>query len=716
MQPLEKHREVNAEGVNDTAMFGISYKDQAHIMTILRDTLYSDKILAVLREYGANAWDANRMAGKPDVPIKVHLPTWTNPNLIITDYGDGLSHDDVFKVFTQYGASTKRDSNTAVGMLGIGSKSGFAYSDTFTIISRHSGKQRIYVAFLDESEKGAINLISEEDYAGDTGVSIQIACKNEDIHEFQNKALNLYKWFKPRPEINLTLPDEPEIMSRLKNGMIFGKKARNSYRDYYDEDGEWIAVMGCVPYQIELKQLKNPDGTNRVSRYLNQNSGVLYFDIGEVQINASREALKYSQFTKDALVARFDALLEEFVTTTLDDIENGNFTKWEKRVRAQVLNNLGIDKKELNDEEAILVSDRVLVKQFPDSFTIQNHTNGSIPTGITVSPFTELVRKNGPDNRKITGYTLGSVSYLVIPNQGFEWDVVNSELNDWISRMEIDGIPITNLIDKHWQPANSNYSYRKSYPPDSKHHRSSFVLNDDRKHNSDKFSNNWNVEQRKTTKDDVYVLLKGFETSTVDGQTFNIFRERKLDLKIAEVMGIKLPPIYGYKITKKNPKGSSRIKGIHYLEWRKEFFKNLPKDKLTAFNEAQAWKDLPLYHDWDRRWTPERVENLATRLGPTHPIVIHCGKVLKVLGDPDYQALQTLMKDNGVSFNIETEAKKSTDFLTQKYPLLMSYNLIVLNHDIRREEWLKYIELIDSLDVIKSTYPTVNPPEILNEG
>ena len=72
----------------------------------------------------------------------------------VRDYGPGLSHDDMFRVFTRYGRSTKRDSNEVVGMLGIGSKSGFAYADTFTVVSRHGGRVRTYVAALDESEIG----------------------------------------------------------------------------------------------------------------------------------------------------------------------------------------------------------------------------------------------------------------------------------------------------------------------------------------------------------------------------------------------------------------------------------------------------------------------------------------------------------------------------------------------------------------------------------
>ncbi len=54
MKPKLMEREVSEEGVLSTGMFGLSTnaEDQAHILSILRDRLYTNKVLAVLREYG----------------------------------------------------------------------------------------------------------------------------------------------------------------------------------------------------------------------------------------------------------------------------------------------------------------------------------------------------------------------------------------------------------------------------------------------------------------------------------------------------------------------------------------------------------------------------------------------------------------------------------------------------------------------------------------
>ena len=105
--------EVTVERVGQTveSMFGISENDSAHILNILRSKLYSNKILAVIREYCSNAYDAHIEVGKNDVPIKVVLPSEYDSNFRVRDYGPGLSEDDIRNIYVMYGASTKRQSN-----------------------------------------------------------------------------------------------------------------------------------------------------------------------------------------------------------------------------------------------------------------------------------------------------------------------------------------------------------------------------------------------------------------------------------------------------------------------------------------------------------------------------------------------------------------------------------------------------------------------------
>ena len=99
MREQLRERTAESHGELSSAHFGISTADQAHIIGILRNRLYSDKIMAVLREYGTNAWDAHVEAGCSDKPIKVVLPSKFAPMLRIRDYGPGIAEQDIFNVY-----------------------------------------------------------------------------------------------------------------------------------------------------------------------------------------------------------------------------------------------------------------------------------------------------------------------------------------------------------------------------------------------------------------------------------------------------------------------------------------------------------------------------------------------------------------------------------------------------------------------------------------
>src|SRR6476469_3924392 len=108
-----------------------------HIMSFLTD-LYSDPEMAVIREYSTNAYDAH-VEGFVDRPIEVTLPTNLSPFFRVRDYGAGLDEDDIREIYSQYGASTKRESNDVNGMLGLGCKSALTYTDQFTLTGIKNG-------------------------------------------------------------------------------------------------------------------------------------------------------------------------------------------------------------------------------------------------------------------------------------------------------------------------------------------------------------------------------------------------------------------------------------------------------------------------------------------------------------------------------------------------------------------------------------------------
>ena len=152
-----KNISVQSFGVQDSVSFGIKEDGLAHVFGILRNQLYSDKILAVIREYSCNAVDANVENGNEKRPIRVTLPNMLDKTFKVRDFGRGLTDGDIHEIYAFYGESTKRSSNKFIGQLGLGSKAAFAYGDNFVINSFVDGKKTTYNAFIDATQIGKIS-------------------------------------------------------------------------------------------------------------------------------------------------------------------------------------------------------------------------------------------------------------------------------------------------------------------------------------------------------------------------------------------------------------------------------------------------------------------------------------------------------------------------------------------------------------------------------
>ena len=682
MIPNAKLREVESQGVTESSEFGISMKDAAHIMTILRDTLYSDKVLAVLREYSANAWDAHREVGKHTVPIKVSLPTTMDPTLVIQDFGPGLSHENVFQVYTQYGASTKRDNDNAVGMLGIGSKSAFAYADSFTIVSKHAGKQRTYVAVLDESEKGVINLLDEADCSlGETGITIKIAVEPKDILEFTNKARRLFEYFLPRPEINVDIPDLPSVKTALQNGTLFEDSSRG-----------WTAIMGCVPYRINISQILGvmTDKGEGVGEYISGISGVLYFNIGEVQVNASREELKYSTNTKHAIIRRFNMLVEEYVAQTIDAINSNSLSAYEKRLRAQVLRNMGLP---VPDNFKDFTLEYVKFKKEPKKFQITR--NGGIVGGLSVGDSTRLLIRD--DGRSIKGFNLNDKDYVVHRlADGFTVDEVKTELEDILKQSNLDGIPIVLTSTLAWYVAPPAETGKRK---NKKHQVKAFVLNPVGGFGFP-WSDHWDVETREPTTDDIFVVLEGFKTSNNMG--YDIYSMYREDEKLAKHFGVKMPPVYGYKSTKKKPIPISSCIGTSYKVWREKFIQELLTPKNRKLIEYHEWSQLALCGYYDSR-TPSKsqIEWIKNTLGASHHVYQLFKKQMtgaRIFRKRNYERDQAIesLKERALDKKYKSEKKLAMEEVKKLYPMFEATNnsLSCLCND-HRQDWADYIRLVD---------------------
>lgn len=679
MQPMTKHREVSTDGIQESVEFGISFKDQAHIKSILRDTLYSDKVLAVLREYSSNAWDAHRMVGKGDVPVSITLPTSTEHTLTIKDYGPGLSKQDVFTVFTQYGASTKRSTNDAVGMLGIGSKSGFAYTDSFTIVSRHGGVATTYVAHLDEDENDALSVLSEEPCGEDTGLTVIIAVKAADVIEFRAKAHELFRHFIPQPEINLTLPQP------VSRDYLMGSFSSNSYA--------WYAIMGCVPYKIDLDQLKN------IYPGFWKTGGYLFCNIGDLQVSASREALKYSEATKNALETQFELFLDEYVKDLLSKIETG-VNDWEKRLIANKLNRFSVVDESISDWGGDILFES------PISFSVGKFDK----TYFSIDENRRLVKCTPVPKgtfRKHYQFALKDLSINPRRNKDtqelYSWDEINQELETFLDKNKLRGIPIVELSELPYDPPSPRIrKSSKNSTTNKKHHATKYELLSAKESNSQwKASDNWKVaEDPQDYDNDVYVVIRSY-------RAYDSFLSDVDSLKsIYKFCGLTVPKIYGYKDRVNKRINPSKLKGTTFQEWLPKALKALPIASIHAYI---------LSYGWDQRQTCyltfEEYQRVEKLLGdsPVTDFAYSC-----YFSSHTYHTYESIrLLDQHLNLNyVDRYNSKATPRshaytsrllrLTKLYPLWNKHSLRELLGDTNpTNTWVQYIKIMDEYNARK---------------
>ena len=313
--------------------FGIDPNNISHILGILRDKMYSDKPLAVIREYATNAYDAHIEAGISDKPIEISLPNDLNPMLCIRDFGKGMSPQEIKQTYIQYGSSTKRKTNTQSGFLGIGSKSGFSYTDTFNVISYHNGYKNEYCCYIDETKCGKIALLDTTE-TEETGIEIRIPIKKYDWNTFRAKIENSLCYMNPLPLVDGKELQGKEIDYELdlkdNSKIIFP----NTYRSTY-------IIMGGIPYSINYEKIYNLDYWEFKKQYpkqfeLRQKHPSLIVPIGAIDIVPSREGVEYTEKTINFIKNIFDSAPEKIE----EDISNKiSIAKTFKEARELYVNN-----------------------------------------------------------------------------------------------------------------------------------------------------------------------------------------------------------------------------------------------------------------------------------------------------------------------------------------------------------------------------------------
>lgn len=260
----------------------------------LSSRLYSNPILAIIRELSSNAHDAHIMAGN-DEPFKLHLPTQEEPFFNIRDYGTGIPEDQIFNIYTSFFMSTKTDSENQIGAFGLGSKTPFALVDEYTVTSFYDGRKKVY-RMSKINGAPTVEKIEDVETNEHNGLNIYFDYTNHSYSEYNRwarEAIDFFEGTSFMPVLN------------IEDQFDWDRFAK--YKTFYTNNSIDIGEKYNPTISVNVAGVKFPIDVNDLKGYKNElenmfsRAGVASINIlsgkSDVTITPSREALHYDEKT-----------------------------------------------------------------------------------------------------------------------------------------------------------------------------------------------------------------------------------------------------------------------------------------------------------------------------------------------------------------------------------------------------------------------------------
>jgi hypothetical protein len=298
---IKKGKVKNVEGFKKVSQT-IKAENMGHMSWIVSDRLYTDKILAVCREYMANATDAHKRENRcPNKPIDIQVPTNVEPVFKVRDYGEGLSDEMIENIYIHLGDSTKRGSNDEAGCFGIGNMSFRAYTDSFNVVSWHNGIKTVWSIQEEEDRTVSGYKIHEEKSDEPSGVEISVAVNSRDMYEFVKKIGYLVKHMTVKPNVlNHTFNHEEPILK--------GKNWKTYSMEPSGYASQSIVLMGDIPYKISIDSFEMPSDIKSIIK----DEIVVSFDLGEIDISPDRERIDGgTKKTQNGVIKKFREVIKD---------------------------------------------------------------------------------------------------------------------------------------------------------------------------------------------------------------------------------------------------------------------------------------------------------------------------------------------------------------------------------------------------------------------
>lgn len=466
------------------------YKEAAVVREILcnaidthqmRDRYYRTMASHYASLYAVQGFSVSKYLAPRGTKVVVHLPDEYEPWLEIRDYGVGLSleqiigkpiiakedevllegnivckeenvpedaviagvpefygEDLVFRhpdsneiirkpgLYTTLFDSTKEDDNDQVGAFGLGSKSPFAISDSFTVEARFEGKIHRFLMFLNDQRIPNCDLITKDLITRDplpldteecNGLTINVPIKSHHFERFQNELAKLISVMEPHmiPEVENCESFTYHLIDRSHRvaDTFIQKKESSHYNTTH------YAVMGGVAYPIDNNQL-DEEIRGLLQRFPQTYT---FFGLGDLNIPPSREDLSYDEFTRDSINTSMrgvrDHILEQAIQDLREQFARGPLWAFIARGRYSDLYGKGFNQmmdQEFPRDSRLNHEGKFKFERFEAQFDYAKDTIVNEPIDRHFLPFslTSHDRWNGRGEAKLNATGLSNEEYIFV--------------------------------------------------------------------------------------------------------------------------------------------------------------------------------------------------------------------------------------------------------------------------------------------------------------
>jgi hypothetical protein len=330
----------------DTKSVSCELSNNGTLFDILSNSLYADKILAVIREILCNAWDSHIVSNKSDIPLEVTL---NESAFIVKDFGSGIDPEKILQIYGTYGQSTKTNDEKQVGGFGIGSKAPFAYTDTFTVTNVHKNVKSVYILTKEPNQAPLIKTVYSDITDEPPGLTVSVVLKKGDLESFTDKLKN----FMSKTDIKINLNGVLQENTDFSNTYCL-IRSDSSYAIY--------VKYNSVAYKVSLDKIDNINSTflhivEDHSRSFIFTDIVLNTEPNTLDISATREALAYTKKTQDTvrlLCENFTQHITKIIENNIKDIYKDINTAKDYFKYVERLDNFFTDTKSISDDKEFI--------------------------------------------------------------------------------------------------------------------------------------------------------------------------------------------------------------------------------------------------------------------------------------------------------------------------------------------------------------------------